>query len=273
MTLWTILSLGCAVGGLGLGLASMVSARRARRNHRDQGTGLRDLRTICFNTATRVADMTPYQAVPTPLVVALSEAKRPDCVLARAGYPGETIPDPIAVYVLEEPRDALTAVESELRSHSATRFSPLSGGASSVVLDVGDGRVVRLGLGRLIPKPDIPEMVQPLAKGAVGSIRFEIMPKIDTDNISEVDVEAMKIILRAKGYRFSDPGTDNLGRTSDGRLVVLDPGAISVAPVDQGPVHASEPPGDADLMGALRGRAKIRLRGGCGLGLDAELAD
>jgi hypothetical protein len=134
-----------------------------------------------------------------------------------------TADDPVAADVLRS-RD-IGALSDELKKHGITKVRPLAGGASSVVLDAGD-RVVRLGTGDLKARADIPEMLQAQASGTVGNIRYEILPKADLANITDVDVADMSAALSRRGYSFSDPGADNLGRVN-GRMAVLDPGAVS----------------------------------------------
>lgn len=142
------------------------------------------------------------------------------------GMEGERVPDPIAQDLLAMP--GLNEVEKTLINHGISRLIPLGAGAGSVILDAGKDRVLRLGLGALTPIPRIPEVIQPIASGSHKGIRFEIMPMADTQGISADDVLEMAKRLAEKGYEFSDPGTDNLGRIA-GTLVVIDPGAVTQA--------------------------------------------
>jgi len=107
----------------------------------------------------------------------------------------------------------------------ARDFEPLGAGASSVVLDMGSGQALRLGLGALTPIAPVGEVVQPLMRLCMSGLRAEVVPKADTAGITDADVLAMTSLLAAKGYEFSDAGTDNLGRIN-GRLFVIDPGAV-----------------------------------------------
>lgn len=132
-------------------------------------------------------------------------------------------PDPIAQDILRVGDSS--KLDRELAKHGITNLRPLSAGASSIVLDAGS-RVVRLGLGDVKERPNLPEVLQVEASGKVGNVRYEIMPKAETSNISEGDVLQMSSALSRQGFRFADPGTDNLGRIG-GRLVVLDPGAVA----------------------------------------------
>ena len=165
---------------------------------------------------------TPERATAT-LETALRRATRPT--------PWDpAVPDPLAHRVLQDGRGHLAEVADALRRHGVTELRPFSGGASSVVLDAGT-RVVRLGIGRVPERAPIPEMLRAEAAGSAGPIRWEIVPKVTTIDqdpaaIREADVARMADALRARGYAFSDPGRDNLGRLADGRVVVIDPGAV-----------------------------------------------
>lgn len=131
--------------------------------------------------------------------------------------------DPIAQDVIVSGN--VSQLEQELKKVGVTgTFSYVGGGASSVILE-SDGKIVRIGRWEAKPRLNIPEMLQSEHYGNVGSIGFEVLPKADTSEVTEADVSAMSEILAQKGYVFSDPGTDNLGRMG-GKVVVLDPGAV-----------------------------------------------
>ena len=102
---------------------------------------------------------------------------------------------------------------------------PLSGGASSVVLDAGE-QVVRIGIGPLVDRPRIPEMLQVRAAGTVVGLHYEVLPKANTRDITQADVDLMSNQLSERGYAWGDAAKDNLGR-HEGRLVVIDPGGLT----------------------------------------------
>ena len=154
--------------------------------------------------------------VSSGLVNALNNSTRESSLVGK-------IIDPIAQDVLNS--NSIKSLDGILASHGIRDLKPLSGGASSVVLDAGD-KVVRLGLGEVTPRPNIPEVIQPLASGTVGYLRYEILPKINTKNISKLDVKTMETMMENRGYLWDDAAIDNLGRL-DGKLVILDPGGIS----------------------------------------------
>ncbi|OWY38867.1 hypothetical protein CEK28_10585 [Xenophilus sp. AP218F] len=68
--------------------------------------------------------------------------------------------------------------------------------------------------------------------GRVDDLRFEVLPKVDIQNISEVEVEALKAELLFQGIEWGDSGPDNMGR-HQGRLVVTDPGGLRLIDAPQ----------------------------------------
>ncbi len=133
---------------------------------------------------------------------------------------GGDVEDPNAQEILRSPH------AQELLSAVPPGSTALAAGASSVVLATPDGQsVVRLG--PTADRPAIPEVLQPTARTVAGGYMAETLPRVQTDGITNADVEAMRGQLASRGYEFSDPGTDNLGRTPDGRLVVTDAGEVS----------------------------------------------
>ena len=136
---------------------------------------------------------------------------------------GGHFPDPVAEEIAASRH--LPALEARLRSHGMTHLTPLDAGASSVVLAADDKHVVRLGTGDLAVRPKIPEVLQPVASGTEGNLRYEIMPRADMRGVTSADVARTADALRQRGYHWSDQGVDNLGIV-DGRVVVVDPGGI-----------------------------------------------
>ncbi|WP_334037789.1 zeta toxin family protein [Burkholderia gladioli] len=136
---------------------------------------------------------------------------------------GGHYPDPVAQDIANSPHSA--ALEARLRALGLTHLTPLDAGASSVVLAADDKHVVRLGTGELVQRPKIPEVLQPVASGEAGSLRYEVMPRADTRGITPADADRMAAALERQGYHWGDKGADNLG-VINGRVVVLDPGGI-----------------------------------------------
>ncbi|MDN7465958.1 zeta toxin family protein [Burkholderia gladioli] len=136
---------------------------------------------------------------------------------------GGHYPDPVAQDIASSPHFA--ALEARLRALGLTHLTPLDAGASSVVLATDDKHVVRIGTGELVQRPKIPEVLQPVASGEAGSLRYEVMPRAETRGITPADVDRMAAALERQGYHWGDKGADNLG-VINGRVVVLDPGGI-----------------------------------------------
>lgn len=140
------------------------------------------------------------------------------------------VPDPVARDVLamighleENHRKAL---EAWLAWFRPVGFEPIGAGLTSVVLDIGRGRVLRIGAGPLACVPVSVHVNQPLERWRAGWLRVEVYPKLDTAGITDADVERVRQALEAEGLEFHDPGPDNLGRDQQGNLKVLDPGAV-----------------------------------------------
>ena len=141
--------------------------------------------------------------------------------------------------VLEGLRDtegATEAVEAFLTANGATEMTYFARGTESLVFDLGNGRVAQVGWGTLRRPPSSPLVNQQIdgrefsigPRGREKFLRVEIYEKLDTESITSADFLAMKASLAAEGLEFSDrtAGKDQLGRNSNGRVLVLDPGAV-----------------------------------------------
>lgn len=148
----------------------------------------------------------------------------------KAPWGGEA-DDPIASDILRN-KDAKSLLGNIPVVHGV-----LGSGASSIVLDSGDGNAHRIG--PISERPASKHVLQALQTNKAGGWQHEVLPKVETSGITENHVEQMKGMLKEDGLDFHDAGTDNLGMTNDGRLVVTDPG--SVRKMDRGHVAATDP--------------------------------
>lgn len=161
---------------------------------------------------------------------ALATVKR-SVVVEEAGHTADD-PDPVAQDLLTRPK-AIAGIDKVLAAVGITGVRPMAGGEHNVVLDAGN-RVVRLGVGPLEERPKIPEVLQAETKGVIDGVRFEVLPKADTTNVTKEDVKTMEAALAKRGYKLTNGGTtgsgivygeDQFGRVG-GKLMLLDAGAI-----------------------------------------------
>ena len=139
---------------------------------------------------------------------------------------GDEVEDPIAQDVLKHPD--INKIAAEIPSGS----KKIGAGVSAIALLAPNGNVIRIGPES--KRPNIKEVLQPISKKVFGStdhdrMMVETLPLVDTKGITENDVAKMSKQLAEKGYDFHDAGTDNLGKTASGELVVTDPGSIREA--------------------------------------------
>lgn len=169
----------------------------------------------------------PPAQPPASLRNALARVDRPVLI---PGMEGERVPDPVASDLLRAKE--LEGAATFLSDNGVKIQGPLpdAHGASSVVLDAGSD-VVRLGRGGVREYPDVPFVAKPRLSQEIGDVRVEVLPKLETKNISEADVAAMKAEAERAGYRWDDAGTDNLGRAPDGKLYIID-GNLAPLPRD-----------------------------------------
>jgi hypothetical protein len=108
----------------------------------------------------------------------------------------------------------------------------LNEGQEATVFDLGNGKVMRISKGDVPTVPDIPEALKPEStkevQGATGNFHATISPKVETEGITDADVTDMTKKLADKGYTW-DAIKENLGKTPEGELKVIDAGAIKEA--------------------------------------------
>jgi hypothetical protein len=146
-----------------------------------------------------------------------------------AGMGGQKEEDPVAQEILNVGSENLREVEMFLKDQGITTLAPLKSGYgfSAVVLDAQD-KVVRLSRMKPTLKPSVPHVLQPLVSTIVGRLSVQISEKLETDNITEADVERLQNDLKAIGYQWNDAGTDNVGRDHNGNLLVID-GSVTLS--------------------------------------------
>lgn len=175
------------------------------------------------STAVEHAEPVASLGTGTNLHAALREATR----TVRVGGTEMTAPDPIAQDVLSSVN--IAALDAALQGEGIRDLKPLAGGASSVVLDAGENKVVRIGLGDLVQRPNVEGILQPLSSGQIGMLRYEVMPRVSTDGIMQSEVDRLHADLKARGVEWGDKAADNMGFIN-GRAVVIDPGGLSWIP-------------------------------------------
>lgn len=125
---------------------------------------------------------------------------------------------------------------------SGTRV--LSAGTEAGVLITPDGNIVRVSRADTYePRPNIPEVLQPTEKATIGNWQLEVLPEVKPynrlpgvedygrasvwpDELPKEELAALSKQIDAQGYEFWDQHPGNVGRTSDGKLVVIDGGAV-----------------------------------------------
>lgn len=101
-------------------------------------------------------------------------------------------------------------------------------GYSSLVFPFGD-IVVRLSkkAHREPPRMNEPEILQPLYKQDLPhEMTVEILPRVETKNVSRTDVLDLQISLIKRGLYFFDGKTPNIGKLPDGTPIIVDGGAV-----------------------------------------------
>ena len=128
--------------------------------------------------------------------------------------------DPRAQLILKSltPEDQAT-VDSLMAD--AKNPKVLASGFDHVVLDLGNGKVMRLGR---IPQHEAESkyIAKPAVSREIGNVGVEIYPKFDTSGITDKDVEGVKADLAKQGLKWDDAAKDNLARDKNGDLKIID---------------------------------------------------
>ena len=113
------------------------------------------------------------------------------------------------------------AIDSLIAGSGAVNPHVLASGFDHVVLDLGNGEVMRMGR-RPQHEEDSPYVLKPVASQTFGDVGVEIYPKVNTAGITPADVETVKSDLAQQGLHWDDAAPDNLGRDAQGNLKILD---------------------------------------------------
>lgn len=128
-------------------------------------------------------------------------------------------------------------------AHLPSGTKVLQMGEEAVVVSLPNGNVARIGRSSAVNRPPIPEVLQPIHTEKVGNWTIEELPRVEAFNrvppgvddvragiapavLSDAELSQLQQQIRARGYEFDDVGIGNVGRTSDGRLVVIDANAV-----------------------------------------------
>lgn len=132
------------------------------------------------------------------------------------------VEDPLAQDILNSPY--LKDLEKSLDNLKLPYLEPLSAGVFHLVLSAGNN-VVKIGFGQLQDILNIPEILQPIIRQQIGSLRYEIMPKANTVNVTQEDLDNIVSNLNEKGYHWGDSGIDNIGLIN-GKPFIIDADGI-----------------------------------------------
>lgn len=128
------------------------------------------------------------------------------------------VPDPIAQDILHS--KSLNLLEKELSFFQFDYFLPLAGGLFNFVIDTGE-YIIRVGLGKLEKKVNLIEILQPIYCAEIGNLKYEILPKVNTTNVTLKDLNFITNQLEKQGYQWKDAGIDNIG-LYNGKIVIID---------------------------------------------------
>ena len=137
----------------------------------------------------------------------------------------------------------LSAIGDELEKYNAHRFIPLVTTASeanvAIALYAGEGIVIKItkstefsGTRGAISGAytALPYVLPPITSTNIGEYTVEMFPWVNTFNITDKDVETLRVDLAKYNMAFhpKDAKPNNIGILPDGSLVVLDGDAVGV---------------------------------------------
>lgn len=121
-------------------------------------------------------------------------------------------------------------LEALFKSAGLHSFTYLGGGQDTLALGAIDqnGNAVAIRIGGRMDFPESKHMLQPISAGIIANRSVVIVEQATLDVKPH---EAAKLIGQAyqEGYTLPDIAPSNIGRTKDGRIVVIDPGGIAKA--------------------------------------------
>jgi len=98
-------------------------------------------------------------------------------------------------------------------------------GTSARAFETPEGDVIRVG--PILDRPKSPDILQATSRRIQGEMMEERLPKVKMGDVTIEEMAALEERLNAQGLTMVDFGTENVGRTHDGRVVVVDPGAVA----------------------------------------------
>lgn len=134
------------------------------------------------------------------------------------------------------------AIDAYLKESGAEYYRPLGAGSFNAVIDIGGGKIARIGLGTL-QKPPTSELINqpidmrafplkepyydPQLGGTAQEIRVEIYPKIEGGDVTREEIGRLAEALEGEDIYFWDRSKGNVGRDAQGRPIVIDAGAVA----------------------------------------------
>lgn len=129
---------------------------------------------------------------------------------------------PMGPTALSELRDIISQhTDKPVKFHGA--------GNENTVFDLGNDKIAKIAKGEPARIPDLPEVLKPEAQhripAASGEFSVSIYPKVETEGIPQSAITEMTKKLEGRGYKWDD-AEGNIGRTKDGKYVVIDSGGL-----------------------------------------------
>lgn len=140
---------------------------------------------------------------------------------------------PMGPSALSELRDVISQhTDQPVKFHGA--------GNENTVFDLGNGKIAKIAKGEPVRIPDLPEVLKPEAQhripAASGEFSVSIYPKVETEGIPQSAITDMTKKLESKGYKWDD-AEGNIGRTNEGKYVIIDTGGLEKVDGDSKPVR------------------------------------